>query len=450
MKNNLQRKVINVDKSNLIPLWTVKELDDCILKLSLFKNNVAFDVTGQTLSLGAKTPIGLQEQSSGITFNSNEVDIQLKNSIVAKKGIVEIDLNIKDASGSMTTASFFIVVGEKVLNDAGVEASEQFDSLTQLIKECEDVLQNGGAVNIVDNLTSTSTTSALSAKQGNVLNDSISDIKNEIDAARGSNQFLGDRLDCIDSTIDNMVIEYSDESISVEFPSLINDINTIRDQYNTIAEKQDELFQSVSNGKKMIASAITDMGVSTLATDTFEVMANNIRNITAIPDVGDTIVLETGEFLVGYDNGVIQEPETGGGEVTKDNYIDVTQEPNATSSFTNWSSSGANSMTITTGAYRTRYVSYVIELPTNSNFTFSCNYSVTTGNCNVRIFDASGNILAQTGFTNGSTGSGQYNLSFSSTSDNGSYTVYFYATDNSGTYEEANVTFSEVKIEKVV
>ena len=68
--------------------------------------------------------------------------------------------------------------------------------------------------------------------------------------------------------------------------------------------------------------------------------------------------------------------------------------------------------------------------------------------CNVRIFDASGNILAQTGFTNGSTGSGQYNLSFSSTSDSGSYTVYFYVTDNSGTYEEANVTFSEVKIEK--
>ena len=139
-----------------------------------------------------------------------------------------------------------------------------------------------------------------------------------------------------------------------------------------------------------------------------------------------------------------------GEEVTKDNYIDVTQEPNATSSFTNWSSSGANSMTITTGAYRTRYVSYVIKLPTNSNFTFTCNYSVTIGKCNIRIFDASGNILAQTGFTNGSTGNGQYNLSFSSTSDNGSYTVYFYATDNSGTYEEANVTFSEVKIERVV
>ena len=261
-------------------------------------------------------------------------------------------------------------------------------------------------------------------------------------------------------------------SINEELQAKTEELNSVKIQLqtntqelNSINGQLQELFQSVSNGKSLIASAIADMGVSTLATDTFEVMANNIRNITTLPNVDDivlengeflighddgTIVLETGELLVGYDDGTIQEPEPGGGEVTEVNYIDVTREPNATSSFTNWSSSSANSMTITTGAYRTRYVSYVIKLPTNSNFTFTCNYSVTTGKCNVRIFDASGNILAQTGFTNGSTGSGQYNLSFSSTSDNGSCTVYFYATDNSGAYEEANVTFSEVKIEKVV
>ena len=44
--------------------------------------------------------------------------------------------------------------------------------------------------------------------------------------------------------------------------------------------KYDELFQSVSNGKELLASAITDKGISTLATDSFEVMANNIRKIT--------------------------------------------------------------------------------------------------------------------------------------------------------------------------
>lgn len=41
----------------------------------------------------------------------------------------------------------------------------------------------------------------------------------------------------------------------------------------------EEVFQSVSNGKKILASAITDKGVKTLATDTWETMANNIRSI---------------------------------------------------------------------------------------------------------------------------------------------------------------------------
>ena len=235
--------------------------------------------------------------------------------------------------------------------------------------------------------------------------------------------------------------------------SSLNDIeqqlSDMRQQLSNVEQQLNETFQSISNGKSLIASAIADMGIPTLATDTFEDMANNIRNINTLSD--DTIVLENGEFLVGYDDGTVQPPEEGGGveEVVKSNYIDVTQQPVATSSFTNWSSSGANSMTITAGAYRTRYVSYVIELPINSSFKFSCNYTVTTGNCNVRIFDSSGNILAQTGFTNGATGSGKYNLDFSSGSEVENYTVYFYATDNSGTYEEANVTFSEVKIEKV-
>ena len=40
-----------------------------------------------------------------------------------------------------------------------------------------------------------------------------------------------------------------------------------------------ELFQFVSNGKTLIASAITDMGVATSNTDTFQTMSNNIRQI---------------------------------------------------------------------------------------------------------------------------------------------------------------------------
>ena len=48
-----------------------------------------------------------------------------------------------------------------------------------------------------------------------------------------------------------------------------------------IQEELDKLFQSVSNGKGLIASAITDKGVETLADATFEQMAENIGGISS-------------------------------------------------------------------------------------------------------------------------------------------------------------------------
>lgn len=82
----------------------------------------------------------------------------------------------------------------------------------------------------------------------------------------------------------------------------------------------DEVFQSVSNGKSLIASAITDKGVDTLATDTFQTMADNIRSI---PKEGSSSVqifnCENGtggnyfDFKEIYKNGDIA---TGGTTIT--------------------------------------------------------------------------------------------------------------------------------------
>lgn len=47
----------------------------------------------------------------------------------------------------------------------------------------------------------------------------------------------------------------------------------------------DQLFQSVSNGKSQIASAITDKGVSTSASDSFATMAENIGKIVSGIDI---------------------------------------------------------------------------------------------------------------------------------------------------------------------
>ena len=47
----------------------------------------------------------------------------------------------------------------------------------------------------------------------------------------------------------------------------------------------DSLKLSVSNGKQLIASAITDKGVDTSNEDSFQIMANNINNISTMKDV---------------------------------------------------------------------------------------------------------------------------------------------------------------------
>lgn len=59
----------------------------------------------------------------------------------------------------------------------------------------------------------------------------------------------------------------------------------------------DEVFQSVSSGKTLIAGAITDKGVQTSASDSFSTMATNIA---AIPTGGGVEVLENfkGTFLL--------------------------------------------------------------------------------------------------------------------------------------------------------
>lgn len=46
-----------------------------------------------------------------------------------------------------------------------------------------------------------------------------------------------------------------------------------------VNEELQQVFQSVSSGKAIVASAITDMGISTANDATFETMGQNIRNI---------------------------------------------------------------------------------------------------------------------------------------------------------------------------
>lgn len=100
-----------------------------------------------------------------------------------------------------------------------------------------------------------------------------------------------------------------------------------------VQEAIDELFQSVSEGKSLIASAVTDKGVETAADASFETIAENISQISSGP---------SGDF---YNIEVTASPSnlgtvSGGGKVSNNVEITVKAQPTGTNSFHYWEEDG--------------------------------------------------------------------------------------------------------------
>lgn len=136
MKNEMIRKIVNVDKVNYSPIFTVKQEDDVVLKIALYRNSVPFSVAGQTITLGAKrSNNSVIQMIDGFSVNNHEIDITLKNTVIAVPGDVECDLEIKDSNGKMTTASFFITVDKKMLGTDNIYASNDMPAINKLETE---------------------------------------------------------------------------------------------------------------------------------------------------------------------------------------------------------------------------------------------------------------------------------------------------------------------------
>lgn len=80
-----------------------------------------------------------------------------------------------------------------------------------------------------------------------------------------------------DNQEENIIIEI-DNSLSNTSTNPVQN-RVITNKIINIEEEIEKLFQSVSNGKKLIASAITDKGVYTPMDATFIIMAENIGKI---------------------------------------------------------------------------------------------------------------------------------------------------------------------------
>ena len=70
-----------------------------------------------------------------------------------------------------------------------------------------------------------------------------------------------------------------DEKIKAVVEDVNSNFDDVGKSLDQLNKNQKELFQSVSDGKKLVAEAITDKGVKTSATDTFGTMAGNVRKI---------------------------------------------------------------------------------------------------------------------------------------------------------------------------
>ncbi len=73
------------------------------------------------------------------------------------------------------------------------------------------------------------------------------------------------------------------QEMNTRINAVVSDVNSNFDDVNgaidTLNTRTNELFTSVSNGKEVVAAAITDKGVQTASDATYDTMANNIRQI---------------------------------------------------------------------------------------------------------------------------------------------------------------------------
>ena len=94
------------------------------------------------------------------------------------------------------------------------------------------------------------------------LSDNISTLNSKVVNIETTTGNLSNNINTLDSKVTNVEDKIGDEDLATASKTINGAIN--------------ELFQSVSNGKSLIASAITDKGVMTSENDTFETMAENI------------------------------------------------------------------------------------------------------------------------------------------------------------------------------
>ena len=87
---------------------------------------------------------------------------------------------------------------------------------------------------------------------------------------------------------ENFDLEKQAGNDTVNIEGINNNFDIIDTEIKNAQDRAEQAFQSASNGKTLIADAITGKGVPTSASATFQTMANNIDAIETDPSIGTT------------------------------------------------------------------------------------------------------------------------------------------------------------------
>ena len=142
----------------------------------------------------------------------------------------------------------------------------------------------------------------------------LSTIQKEIPKAINE---VNDKINSIETDLQNVVI-YNPDDTNEDF--ITADNIAFSDSNFTATNVKgaiSELFQSASNGKQLIANAITGKGIPTNKNDSFQTMATNIGNIqnggTGITPVGTKEISENGTYDVTNFASVVVNVQSGEG-----------------------------------------------------------------------------------------------------------------------------------------
>lgn len=124
-------------------------------------------------------------------------------------------------------------------------------------------------------------------------------------------EYLGDKDGDITSDTSYPILNQLIESISILRGDLLEAEERLVENFNQEIDKTntriEELFQSVSNGKELLASALTDKGIPTLASESFEEIARKILSLGSgeveelfnlVTKNGDSLVTKNGDNLI--------------------------------------------------------------------------------------------------------------------------------------------------------